>query len=466
MRTLDAGAVQDLRQGLRGQVILPGDAAYDAARSVWNGMIDRHPALVVRCAGVADVIAAIRFARSQALPVAVRGGGHNVAGFGTCDDGIVIDLGPMKGVRVDPAARTARAQAGLTWGEFDHETQAFGLATTGGLVSETGVAGFTVGGGIGWLMRKHGMTIDNLLSADVVTADGEQVIASRAKNSDLFWGLRGGGGNFGIVTSFQYQLHPVGPLVFGGALFHTADRAADFLRFYGEWTATLPDEITPLFAFLTAPPAPFVPAPLVGQPLVAVALCCAAPPERGADLVAPLRAFGPPAIDLLGPIPYLALQKMFDESAPRGIRTYWKTAYFDRLDGPTVDTLVEHAQKMASLSPLSAIHVHYAEGAMGRVPPSETAFGARHARYIANLIGMWPDPTRDGAHVDWVRGLWNALQPVASDGAYVNFLGDEGVDRVRSAYGTETYVQLARLKARYDPANVFRINQNIKPQQG
>ncbi|MBV9174740.1 MAG: FAD-binding oxidoreductase [Chloroflexi bacterium] len=460
---LDNEAIQDLDARTRGQVIRPADDGYDAARAVWNGMIDRRPELIVRCAGVADVIEAVRFGRQQSLQIAVRGGGHNVAGFGTCDGGLVIDLGPMKGVTVDAAARTAKAQAGLTWAEFDHETQAFGLATTGGLISSTGLAGFTLGGGIGWLLRKHGLTIDNLLSVELVTADGELVRANAAENAELFWGVRGGGGNFGIVTSFEYRLHPVGPIVLGGALFYTMDQAPAVMRRFRTWAKSAPEELTTLMVFLTAPPEPFVPPALVGTQMLAVALCYAGDIERGQTEIAELRSLTP-AIDLAGPIPYTALQRMFDASAPRGIRSYWKTAYLDELSEPVVDMLLENAQRMQKLSPFCAIHVHHAGGAASRASGGETAFGRRDAQFVLNLPACWMDPAQDAEHIAWVRETHDAISRFAGNGAYLNFLGGEdGEERVRAAYGADTYARLAALKRQYDPENVFRLNQNVRP---
>ncbi len=455
--------VQDLRASLRGEVLQPRDEGYEAARKVWNGMVDKRPALIARSTGTADVIEAVRFARANDLAVAVRGGGHNVAGFGTCDGGMVIDLSSMKGMRVDPESRTARAQPGLTWGDFDHETQAFGLATTGGLVSTTGIAGFTLGGGIGWLMRKHGLTIDNLISADVVTADGRLLRASADENADLLWGLRGGGGNFGIVTSFEYRLHPVGPVVLGGAIFHPLDRAGDFLRFYDQWAPTLPDELTTLVVFLTAPPEPFIPQHLQGTQMVAVALCYAGPVEEGQKALRPLREFAPPAVDLVGPIPYTALQGMFDASAPAGMRGFWKTEYLAELSSRAIEALLDHAAKMRSLFPLSVVHIHHLEGAVNRAGSEGTAFGQRSSSYALNIIGLWNDPAQDDAHVAWARKFWSAMQPFSGGGAYVNFLGDEGEDRVRAAYGAPKYERLVALKNKYDPTNFFRMNQNIKP---
>ncbi|HLY21935.1 MAG TPA: FAD-binding oxidoreductase [bacterium] len=461
--TVDEAAVRELRGQLAGDVIVPDDDGYDAARAVWNGYIDRRPRVVVRCRGVADVLAAVRFARAQTLLTAVRGGGHNVAGFGTCDGGIVIDLAPMKGVRVDPEARTARAQPGLTWGEFDRETQAFGLATTGGLVTTTGIAGFTLGGGIGWLMRKHGLTIDNLISADVVTADGRLVTANAASHPDLLWALRGGGGNFGIVTSFEYRLHPVGPIVVGGAVFHPAEKAREVLRFYNRWVATLPDEMTSMAAFITAPPLPFIPQSLHGTPMLAVAVCYAGPVEDGQRVAQPLVSFGPPAVAHVGPVPYTILQGMFDASAPRGIHSYWKTHYVADLSDAAIDALTAETAKMRPLSPFTTLHIHHLEGAVSRVNPDATAFRHRAPRYAMNVVGLWTAAEPAEPHIAWVRRTFDAVQPFATGAPYLNFLGDEGADRVRAAYGSETYDRLAKIKERYDPANFFRVNQNIRP---
>jgi FAD/FMN-containing dehydrogenase len=464
MTTLIAGKLDtgELAQQLRGTLVRPGDDDYDAARSVWNGMIDRRPALVVRCAGAADVIAGLRFAREHELLVAVRGGGHNVAGFGTCDGGVVLDLSPMKGIRVDPRTSTARAEGGVVWAELDHETQAFGLATTGGLVTSTGIAGFTLGGGIGWLMRKHGLACDNLLSADVVTADGRLLTASPVENDELFWGLRGGGGNFGVVTSFEYRLHPVGPIVFGGAVFHPLERAAELLRFYRAWTPTLPDELTTMIAFLTAPPLPFIPEELHGTKMIAVALCFIGPPEQGDAAIDPLRGFGVAAAEHVGPLPYRMLQGMFDAGAPRGIHSYWKSEYLAELEEGAIEGLVEAAG--AIVSPLTQLHVHHLEGVVARADAAATAFGRRDARYVANVLGMWPDPALRDGEIAWVRGAAEKLRGYSPGGAYLNFFdGDEGDERIRAAYGPEKHARLVALKDRCDPDNVFRLNQNIRP---
>jgi FAD/FMN-containing dehydrogenase len=440
------------------KTIWPNSEGYDEARKVWNGMIDRRPAMIVRCQTPGDVVASVNYARENNLLVAVRGGAHNVAGNATCDNGMVIDLSTMKGVTVDPVARTARAEAGCTWADVDKATHPFGLATTGGLVSTTGIAGFTLGGGIGWLMRKYGLTCDNLRSAEVVTAEGRQVTASTTENPELLWGLQGGGGNFGVVTAFEYNLHPVGT-VLGGLVLHPASRAAEVLRFFREFVASAPDELTCLAVFMTAPPAPFVPVDLHFKPAIAIAVCYAGNPEEGERFVQPLRTFGPPAADVIGPIPYPALQSLLDESAPKGLQNYWKSAFVNDLSDGAIDVLVGRAAAMRS--PLSAIHIHHLEGAVNRVDASATAFGHRSARFVLNLVGTWADPSESDLHIQWVRDTHAALIPHATGGVYVNFMGDEGNDRVRAAYGPAIYERLVALKRAYDPGNLFRLNQNI-----
>ncbi len=460
-QSFDSQARQDLRSQFKGELIYPEDDLYPEARKVWNGMIDRHPALVARCTCQADVIAALAFARTQHLTVAVRGGGHNVAGFGTCEDGLVIDLSPMKTVAVNSSAQTARAQAGALWRDFDQATLAQGLATTGGLVSETGIAGLTLGGGIGWLMRKHGLTIDNLLSVDMVLADGWALTANARENSDLFWGVRGGGGNFGIVTDFEFRLHPLEPIIYGGALFFPYEKAADLLRFLNRWLPTLPDELTAMVAFLFAPPAPFIPQDLQGQRMVAVALCHIGPLDQGLALVKPLRDFCTPVVDLVGPMPYLELQTLFDHSAPRGILSYWKTEYLPGLNDRVISTLVEYAGKMTS--PFANIHIHHVEGAVNRVSSDATAFPHRDIHYILNIVGLWMDPTDTQNQIDWVRQFWQAIHPMAAGPSYINFMVDEGLDKVQAAYGETNYQRLVELKKKYDPTNFFHLNQNIQP---
>jgi FAD/FMN-containing dehydrogenase len=449
-------------RGTDARVIGPDDPGYDEARAVWNGMIDRRPALIARCTGTADVIAAVAYARENGLLVAVRGGGHNVAGFGTCDGGLVIDLSPMRDVRVDPDAGTALVGPGALWADLDRESLAVGRATTGGLVSHTGVAGLTLGGGIGWLMRSHGLSCDNLVAADVVTASGEVVHAAEDENADLLWALRGGGGNFGVVTSFEFRVHPLNPIIYGGPVFFPLERAADVLRFWRDWARTHPDELTTMAAFVAAPPAPFVPADLQGTLVLGIALCYTGPHEEGEALVRPLRDLGP-AIDVVGPMPYAALQGMFDEGAKHGLHSYWKTDYLASLADGAVDAYVEHAAEMASLSPLNQVHIHHVEGAVARVPEDATAFSHRTTPFVTNIIGLWPGDMPADPNIEWVRRFWDALQPWSTGVPFVNFLGEEGNDRVRAAYGPEKYARLAALKQRYDPGNLFRLNQNILP---
>ncbi len=460
---LGIATVQELREGVRGVVVDPADPRYDRARAVWNGDVDCRPALIVRPAGAADVITALRFARSEGLEVAVRGGGHNVAGFGTTDGGLVIDLCLMKGIRVDPGRRRVRAQGGAIWGEVDHETQAFGLATTGGLVSTTGIGGLTLGGGIGWLMRRHGLTIDTLVGADVVTAEGEVLRADEGENADLFWGLRGGGGNFGVVTEFEYALHGVGPVVYGGPIFHRAERAGELLAFYSDWVRTLPDELTTMVVLITAPPEPFVPAALVGRPLVGVVSCHIGDHDDAEREIRPLRSFAQADIDLVGPIPYVALQSMFDKTAPRGIGTYWKAAYLDDLSGQAIDTLVEACAGLSALNPHSAVHLHHLEGAVSRVDAHATAFPHRDRSFVFNAIGMWDAHDDRGTHLTWVKDTWDALQGAGARDPYLNFLAEDDSSTVRAAFGEHNHRRLTELKDRYDPANVFHVNQNIRP---
>jgi FAD/FMN-containing dehydrogenase len=451
-----------LAESFRGELLLPPSPGYDVGRQIWNGVFDRHPACIARCTGAADVIAAVRFAREHELSVAVRSGGHGVAGHAVCDGGLVIDLSPMKGIRVDVQARTARAQAGVLWGELDRETQLHGLATVGGIVTHTGIAGLTLGGGIGWLMRKYGATVDNLLSVDLVTADGDLVTASTDENPELFWGVRGGGGNFGVVTSFEYRLHPVGPIVLAGPIFHRLEDAPELLRFYREFAAAAPDELTTIFELSVAQPLPFLPAEVHGESIVWIGGCYAGPTQEGADVVRPLKEFGKPIADLLEPKPYQALQSSFDPFVPHGWHRYWKSVELPCLTDDAIDTLVESAS--AQTSPLSYCIVFQLGGALGRVGRDETAFTQRDAAYNVNINAVWtPEDDDAERHIRWAGDYFSAMQPYARDRVYVNFLGDEGSDRVRHAYGAATYDRLARLKATYDPDNFFRLNQNIRP---
>jgi FAD/FMN-containing dehydrogenase len=451
-----------LRNSIHGPVLGPQDEGYDDARSIWNGAIVRRPACIVRCTGVADVVAAVHFARERDLLVAVRSGGHGVGGHALCDGGLVIDLSSMKGIHVNPQTRTARAEAGVLWGELDRETQLFGLATVGGIVSHTGIAGVTLGGGIGWLMRKHGATVDNLLSVDLVTADGELVTASEDENPDLFWGVRGGGGNFGIVTSFEYRLHPVGPIVLAGPIFHALEDAPEVLRFYRELAAASPDELTTIVELELAPPLPFLPEDVHGKPIVMVGACYAGAPEDGAEVVGPLKEFGSPIVDRLDPKPYLALNSMFDPLVPHGWHRYWKSVELPPLTDSAIDTLIDHTSRITS--PRSYTIILQLGGALGRVPEDATAFSQRDAAHNVVINAVWTEEDPDAErHIAWARDFFDAMQPHAGGRVYLNFLGEEGGKRVRQAYGARNYERLVELKRAYDPTNFFRVNQNIEP---
>ena len=444
------------------ELIRPGDRHYDEARKVWNGAIDRRPALIARCAGAADVAAALRLGRERGLELAVRGGGHSIAGWSVCDGGLVIDLSPMRAVEVHPGERMARAGAGVLWGELDAATQAHGLATVGGIVTHTGIAGLTLGGGIGWLMRRHGATVDNLLAADVVTVDGELVRASEDENADLFWGLRGGGGNFGIVTSFEYDLHEVGPTVLGGPLYFALEDAPEVLRFYRDFIADSPDELTTILNLRMAPPLPFIPEDVHGQPVLTVAVCHAGDIERGEALLEPLRRCATPLVDAIAPRPYVELQRLFDPSVPHGWHYHWRSWELPPLTDAAIDTLVDQAARITS--PRSYIIVFQLGGAVARVGEHDTAFSQRDAAHNVNINAVWleDDPEAE-RHIRWTQDCYAALEPHARGRAYVNFLADEGQDRVRAAYGPAKHDRLVELKRRYDPDNLLRRNQNIRP---
>ncbi len=453
-RIIDEETIEGFRQSLRGQVLAPGEEDYDAARQVWNGMIDRRPALIARCAGVADVMAAVAFARERGLTLAIRGGGHNVAGSAVCDGGLVIDLSPMKGIRVDPAARIAWAEAGVTWGELDHETQAFGLATTGGTVAATGIGGLTLGGGLGWLMRSHGLSCDNLLAAEVVTADGRFLRASADEQPDLFWALRGGGGNFGVVTAFTYRLHEIGPTVFAGPIFYAIDAARDLFRVFRDSAATAPETLGAFAAMLTSPD---------GVPMAGVIPVFSGPLEEGEEAVRPLREVGTPLADLAGPVPYRVAQTFFDAAFPPGRRNYWKSAFLRELSDEAIDILADAFS--GAPSPSAAIGVEHLGGAVARVGPGETAFAHRQSPFNLMVLSAWDEPAEDARNIAWVREVMAAVRPWLADAVYVNYMGDaaaEGEDRTRAAYGA-AYDRLAAIKARYDPGNLFHMNQNVAP---
>jgi FAD/FMN-containing dehydrogenase len=449
---LNDADIASLRSNVRGELVVAGDARYDEARRVWNGNVDRRPALIVRCMGAADVQQAVNYARSLGLLVSIRGGGHSAPGYGTNEGGLVIDLSPMKGIRVDPDTRTVSAQGGVLWRELDHETQAYGLATTGGTVSNTGITGLTLGGGLGWLMGKHGLTVDNLISADVVTADGEFRKASAKDNPDLFWALRGGGGNFGVVTSFEYRLHPV-TQVLGGMVIYPLDQARDVLRFYRDFCSTLPDEAEAYAALLTAPQ---------GMPVAALILGYNGPIAEGEKVLAPARRFGKPVADVVGPMPYGARQRMLDEpNATHGLQRYWRSAFTEQISDGLIDVIVEGASSFSS--PLSALLFFHMHGAATRVSPMATAFAPRRTQWDFDAIGQWTDAAQSATHTGWVRGLWTKLEPHLKGSAYVNHLAaDDRPEKVRASYG-ENYARLRALKAAYDPKNLFRVNANIAP---
>jgi FAD/FMN-containing dehydrogenase len=458
---LGAATLKEFEDGLHGEMVKPGDGGYDESRAIWNGAHDARPALIARCTDASDVRHAVGFARSEGLDVAVRGGSHSIPGFSTVEGGIVIDLSPMKGIEVDVGAATVRAEGGVIWGELDAATQEHGLATTGGLVSTTGVAGFTLGGGIGWLMRKHGLACDNLRSAEVVTADGQVLTASATENPDLLWGLRGGGGNFGVVTSFEFDLHPVGPTVASGPVFYPGDRAEEILRFYREFVKTVPDELTTFAGLLTAPPAPFLPEEWHGKKLVALVGCYSGDPDEGMKALQPLRDLGDPVADLVGPMPYVQMQSLLDDLYPRGTNAYMKAGYLSDLDDHAIETAIRYHQD--ATSPASEIHLHHFGGAVARADADETAYGERQAPYVLNIIAMSHEPGGLDTHIDWAQRLYADIEPSLTGGAYINFLSAEGEDRVRAAYGGEKFDRLRALKDRYDPTNLFHLNQNIPP---
>jgi FAD/FMN-containing dehydrogenase len=457
---LGEATVQELREAVRGNIVTPGEPGYEEACRIWNGAHDdRRPALIVSCAGAADVIAAVGFARSNDLTIAVRGGGHSVAGFSTCDDGIVIDLSPMAGVRVDPSARRASVGGGAVWADVDHETQAHGLATTGGLISTTGVAGFTLGGGIGWTMRKFGLACDNLVAADIVTADGRLVHASETENADLLWGLRGGGGNFGIVTQFEFDLHPLGPVIYAGPIFYPADVAPELLRRFRDWSGDAPDEITALVNLTTAPPLPVIPEEWHGRKVAALIAASTGPVDEGDGLVRALRDVGEPIADLLGPMPYHVIQTLIDPLWVKGIHSYFKATNLARLDDELVGRLCE--LHLAAPGPQCEIHVHQMGGALGRVGAGATAFAERSMPFVLNAVTGWHDPELGPAHREWARAVIAAASDASTGRAYVNFLGD--TDAAQTSYGADTFARLVTLKNQYDPTNVFRLNQNVEP---
>ena len=457
---LERAAVEELR-GSVSELIAPDDIGYEQARRVWNGVIDKHPALIVPCRGVADVVASVRFAHTHQLPLAVRGGGHNVAGFGTCERGLVIDLSPMRGVRVDPAARTAHAGGGATWADLDRDTQLFGLAAPGGIVSSTGIAGLTLGGGQGWLRRTYGMACDSLISADVVTANGEFVIARETDNADLFWALRGGGGNFGVVTSFEYRLHPVGPMVAFAGPVYPLESAVTVVGEMRRFAADAPDEVNVSATLWTIPPVPAFPKELHGRPVVILGAIYVGAPDKGERVLKPLRDIEESLLDLSGVLPYTALQQMFDPFFPPGEAHYWKSTYLAGLDDDAVSTVAAHVASRPS--PMSMVGLWALGGALGRVDATSTASGARTAPFLVEILANWTDPKQAAANIDWAQQLFEAMTPFGTGKTNLNFpgLGDDP-DFVRAALG-DNWDRLVDVKRTYDPTNFFRLNQNVEP---
>jgi FAD/FMN-containing dehydrogenase len=433
-----------------GGVLTADDPDYDAARRVWNGMIDRRPLLIVRAADVEDVSATVRLAVKHRLSLAVRGGGHNVAGSSVCDGGIVLDLAGLRAIRVDSERAIVRAGGGLTWAQLDLATQRYGLATNGGMVSSTGIGGLTLGGGVGWLMREHGLTIDNLLAAEMITATGERVTASAVENPDLFWALRGGGGSFGVVTEFVYRLHEI-DTVLGGFLMYEFERAPTILRRYDEFCRAAPDNVTTLVVLTTAPASPFVPEPLGGKPVLLIAVCATGAGAN--EVVRPLRALGPPVADLIGPMPYTGLQSMQDPTAPPGARNYWKSCYAAELSDALIERLVAHAAVVTS--PMTQIHVHQMGGAVAQQEPGATAFAHRDLPYLINVVGMWQDPAEDDVHLAWVADLWRDIEDVVPPATYSNFFSHDDSSRSRAAFSPAIWDRLGSIKARWDPNHVF-----------
>ena len=454
-------AISQLKSKFRGALLVPGDENYDAARKVFNAMIDRRPALIAQCTCEEDVVQAVDFARAQGALVSVRCSGHNVVGFAVCDDGVVIDLSPMKTITVDPAARTVRAEGGTTWGEVNDALQPHGLGATGGFVSITGVSGLTLGGGLGWLVRKHGLALDNLVSARVVLADGRQLTAGASENEDLFWAIRGGGGNFGIVTSFEFKVHPVGtPLA--GIVLHSAGKAGDVLRHWREFERTSPEELTQGALLFHFPDDPSAPPQLRGSALIGVGGVFAGAAEEGEKALAPMRAYGPPLVDLFQPTPYNAAQRMADFLWPPGLNGYWKSSYLTDLSDGAIDVITDAFARVPSTHTVVVLE-YYGNSFMQRVPEAATAFGHRKWAYNIVVTSAWSDPEDARRNIAWTRELFDALAPFTANAAYVNYLGDEGPKGVSAAYGAEKLARLTEIKTKYDPANLFRMNQNITP---
>ncbi len=456
---LDKKLVEDFKISLRGELIQKGDKAYDEARKVYNAMIDKHPQLIACCTDVADVISAVNFGRDNKLLIAIRGGGHNGGGLGICDDGLVIDLSGIKYTRVDSEAKTVRAGAGCTWADVDHATHAFGMATPSGMISTTGVAGLTLGGGIGCLTRHYGLTIDNLLEADVVLADGSFVTANKDQNKDLFWAIRGGGGNFGVITSFLYKLHPVN-MVYGGPILYELDQAKQVMQWYRDFIVKAPDDLSGFFAFLSVPPGPPFPENLHNKKMCGIVWAYSGPMEKAEEIFKPIKSFLKPALDFAGPLPYTALQCMFDPLLPPGLQWYWRADFFNDLSDEAIDAHVKHGSDMPT--PLSTMHFYPINGAASKVGKNDTPWSYRDSVFAEVIVGIDPDPSNKDKITKWTKDYWEATHPFSSGGAYVNFLMDEGEDRVKTTY-RDNYDRLSQIKKEYDPENIFCVNQNIKP---
>ena len=456
---LDEKVVQDLRARVRGELIQPGDPQYESARRVYNGMIDKHPGLIARCADVADVIAAVNSARENRLPLAIRGGGHNGPGLGTCDQGLVIDLGRLKGIRVNPTAASVRVEGGCVWADVDHATQPFGLAVPCGMISTTGVGGLTLGGGVGYLTRKYGLTIDSLLGVDMVLADGRFVSASANENADLFWAVRGGGGNFGVVTSFLFKAHPVST-VYGGPIMWPLDESHEVIRFWRDLIMTAPEDLNGWFGFITVPPVAMFPREYHNQLMCAVCWCYTGDPAKADAVFKPIRSFRKPAMDFAGPIPMPALNSMFDAFYPPGLQWYWKADFFETVSDQAVDLHKKHGSQMPT--PQSTMHIYPVNGAAQRIGRADTAWTFRNANFTEVIVAVSPDAANNERMMRWAKDYWTALHPYSAGGAYLNMVMDEGADQVKAAYA-DNYARLTRIKAKYDPQNLFSINQNIKP---
>lgn len=457
--TLESSTIETFKSNLRGSLILPDDEGYERARRVYNGMIDKRPGLIAQCANVADVIAAVNFVRKNHLTVAIRSGGHNGGGLGTCDGGVVIDLSRMRGIRVDPKLRTARVEGGCVWGDVDHATHSFGLATASGIVSTTGVGGLTLGGGIGHLTRKCGLSIDNLLEVDIVLEDGRLITASARQNDELFWAIRGGGGNFGVATSFLFKLHPIST-VYAGPILWPLEQASEIMQFYREFTPKAPRDINGFFAFLVVPPAPPFPEDLHNRTMCGIVWCYTGPRQNAETIFKPIRSLGTPAFDHVGPIPFPVLQSLFDALYPPGLHWYWRADFVDELRDEAIELHLKYGSALPSMH--STMHLYPISGAAHRVGERDTAFSYRKSQWAEVIVGVDPDPSKMDAIVPWVKDYWSALHPYSAGGAYVNFMMDEDQDRVKATY-RENYDRLVAIKAKYDPRNLFHVNQNIKP---